>query len=96
MVEFVFSRPLSTGEADDVSMLDAVISVDRGAEPSTLRVTVTDQETAGREVATWAADHDVELIETTKTEPSFDEVFVELVERHRDGRPGDQAAEELR
>lgn len=94
MVEFGFSRPLSTAEADDVSTLDTIISVDRGAEPSTLRATVTDQETAEREVAGWAADNDVELTEAAQTQPSFDEVFVELVERHRDGDDRDRREED--
>lgn len=46
-----------------------------------LRVVVADTAQAGPEMARWGEQHDITLIETKTHVPSFDDVFVELVEK---------------
>ena len=85
MLAFEFDRPLSEDETDDVRSFEPITSVSRGAKPSTLRAGTSDRSEARHLVGSWADRNRVRLLDVSDTEPSFDEVFVELVERHRNG-----------
>jgi ABC-2 type transport system ATP-binding protein len=85
MLEFVFSRPLTRSETEELTAIGGIDDVDHGAEPRSLRVMVTDADAARRGIEHWAAGREVEVVDRFQTEPSFDEVFVQLVERHRNG-----------
>ncbi|MDX1620241.1 MAG: ABC transporter ATP-binding protein [Nitriliruptorales bacterium] len=90
MLAFEFSRPLSAAEAEEIEQFATVVTVSRGAQPRTLRAAVTDPNGARLRVRDWAADHDVDVVGVSEADPSFDEVFVELVRRHRDGDGQDE------
>lgn len=85
VLDLEFSRPLLPVEIEEIGRLPRLERVRRAGSRDRLRAVVPDAETAEEELARWSAEHDVEVATSTMVTPSFDDVFVELVERHRDG-----------
>jgi ABC-2 type transport system ATP-binding protein len=92
VLELGFSRPLLPIEVDEIGDLSGVHMVTRAGSRRSFRATVEDATAAQREVGSWAGDHDVEITTSAVVTPSFDDVFVELVERHRGRADAEEAS----
>jgi ABC-2 type transport system ATP-binding protein len=84
VLELVCSRPLSPGEIDELGDVPGMGPIRRAGSRERFRATVDDAAEATRRVGAWADAHDVAIETNAEVTPTFDDVFVELVERHRD------------
>jgi ABC-2 type transport system ATP-binding protein len=85
VVEAVFRDPIGNGETDALGRAVGATDVER-VDMRTLRLVVDDAGVAGPAIVKWAGEGGAELVETQTHTPSFDDVFVELVEKLR-GEP---------
>lgn len=83
VLELACSRPLTPGETAELADHPAVGTLRRAGSRDRFRATVPDPDAGGRAIAEWGTSHDVAIDTSREVEPTFDDVFVELVERHR-------------
>ena len=80
LVDVVFREPIDPSEVDSLNRAIDASTLER-IDGRTLRLVVDDAGKAGPAIAGWAGDTGTELVESEAHVPSFDDVFVELIQR---------------
>jgi len=90
LLDLVTTAPLDAGTMTELSRLEGVDDVRAaGPDPRRLRLVTPSAGRTSPRLQRWFAEHGMELVSLEQHVPTFDEVFVVLVERHG-GRHGQQ------
>jgi ABC-2 type transport system ATP-binding protein len=80
LVDVVFDRPVDRRQTEELNEAVGGRTLER-IDERTLRLVVDDAGTAGPAIGRWADQSDIDVVETEAHVPSFDDVFVELVDK---------------
>jgi ABC-2 type transport system ATP-binding protein len=87
MVDMTPERPLERAELAGLRALPFTTGPIRYAGENTIRLTVDDATTAMPQIVEWGTAHGIKIDSISQESPSFDDVFVELIRRHREAAP---------
>ncbi|HEU4319759.1 MAG TPA: ABC transporter ATP-binding protein [Acidimicrobiia bacterium] len=83
LVDIVFGSPVPSDTLDSLNRAIGGQTLER-IDSRTVRLVVDDAGTAGPAIARWGEEQGVTIDESEAYVPSFDDVFVKVVERHED------------
>ncbi len=85
IIELKFADPLSPAQMDDIrGQSDVAAGQVQVLDSQTLQVIVDDAAERLPSLLRWCQENEITVKEAQKLEPSFDDVFVQIIERHRD------------
>jgi ABC-2 type transport system ATP-binding protein len=80
LVDVVFDGPIDQSQVDALNQAVGGRTLER-IDRRTMRLVVEDAGTAGPAIGKWAGQSNIDVVETEAHVPSFDDVFVELVDK---------------